>query len=294
MNKDLTTQSFDQYSLIDSGNGRVLEQFGPVILDRPFGTCLWKQNSPHLWAKAHSACHGTDKQLEWQHNRKLPKLITHYTMPEDTGIFAKRITVNLRLTKGTRNVGMFPEQAANWEFIAKKCAGRDNAKVLNLFGYTGIATCVASAAGATVTHVDASKAVVTWARENQNDSGLGERDIRWIVDDCLTFAKRELKRGVKYDAIILDPPAFGRDPQGKVFTFESHIRELLDVCSKLLSDNPLFFILNGYSLGHSSMVLKQLLDDALRKAKIDHGQLMLLQQDRSRSVSCSVYARIGW
>ncbi len=294
MNTNLLTQAFDGYALIDSGNGYLLEQFGPLIIQRPFGDCLWQQNSPHLWEKAHAACVSGEDKFEWAISKKLPKLLMQYTMPKDTDLFAKHIQINMRLNKGSKNIGIFPEQAAHWDLIAKACAGRDNAKVLNLFGYTGISTLVAAAAGATVTHVDASKSAITWARENQNQSDLGNREIRWIVDDCLTFVKRELKRGVRYDAIILDPPAFGRDPKGKVFTFETQIRELLDVCARLLSDNPLFFILNGYALGHSSIVLKQLLDDALGKQKVEHGELMLLQQDRKRQISCSVYARVSW
>ena len=202
-----------------------------------------------------------------------------------------RIKMQLRATI-SKNLGIFPEQSAHWLWFSKLIASaKKQPNVLNLFAYTGAATLCAAAAGAKVCHVDAAQSAVTWANKNQELSGLQEAPIRWIVDDCTKFVMREVKRGVKYDGIIMDPPAFGRDQKGKVFEFEKQVCNLLELCKQLLSSEPLFFIFNGYSMGYSATVLKNLMHDYFKVQKIEFGELQIAEIGQERNLPCSLYAR---
>ena len=286
---NILTQNFvDDYELIDSGNGQKLERFGNNITCRPDTNCVWRTKSTINEA----ASTATFKSSGWAFtpNFKEP-WITSYKTLKNEGICKQDIKMQLRATI-SKNVGIFPEQSANWLWMSKIIAAqKKQSTVLNLFAYTGGASLCAAAAGAQVCHVDASKSTVNWASQNQKLSGLGNAKIRWIVDDCGKFVSREIKRGVKYDGIILDPPAFGRDNTGKVFEFEKQIFNLLEMCKQALSPEPLFFIFNGYSMGYSATVLKNLLSDFFSDKKIDFGELHLQEKSGARTLPCSLYAR---
>jgi 23S rRNA (cytosine1962-C5)-methyltransferase len=279
------------YQLLDSGNGFKLERFGNNTVIRPDSNCVWaKQLHESEWERA-GARYFKDKasgQWTWQKkpNFKEPWLFTFHS-PE----FDKSIVCELRLSQ-SKNIGIFPEQAANWawmsEIIRKVPHSPD---VLNLFGYSGGATLCAASAGAQVCHVDASQAANNWAKRNQELSKLTNTPIRWIADDCKKFVAREIKREMKYDALIMDPPAFGRDQKGKIFEFEKDIYELLGLCKQVLKPKPLFVIFNGYSMGYSATVLKNLLLDFFPNQKIEFGELHLQERSDMRSMPCSLFAR---
>jgi 23S rRNA (cytosine1962-C5)-methyltransferase len=217
--------------------------------------------------------------------------IVRAPMPQDWHFRYRDLRFELQLTP-FKHTGVFPEQAANWDWFTNliKDAKRQPS-VLNLFGYTGAATLAATAAGAKVCHVDASKPAVSWANHNQKISGLSDKPVRWILDDCLKFVKREQARGATYDAVIMDPPAFGRDPQGRVFRFEEDVPRLLQLCRKIITDRPLFFLINGYAMGYSATVLRNMLAEILPIDQIECGELQLREQHGQRCLPCSVFAR---
>jgi 23S rRNA (cytosine1962-C5)-methyltransferase len=287
---NILTQNFtDDYELIDSGNGLKLERFGNNIVSRPDTNCVWNtQKSSDEW----NAAVASFKNSGWNFSKqfKEPWTISYKTL-KNGGFCNNEIKMQLRGTI-SKNLGIFPEQSANWLWMSKIIANqKKQPNILNLFAYTGGATLCAAAAGASVCHVDASKSVVAWASQNQILSGLEKAKIRWIVDDCSKFVSREIKRGTVYDGIILDPPAFGRDNTGKVFEFEKQIFSLLDMCKKILCPEPLFFIFNGYSMGYSATVLKNLLSDFFPDKQIEFGELHLKEKSGHRSMPCSLYAR---
>lgn len=288
-NINILTANFDeQYQLIDSGNNYKLEKFGNNIIIRPDTNCVWQtRKSESEWNKA-SAIFKSD--WSFKNNFQRTWLIS-YNKLKNAGISNQTIKMNLRATS-SKNIGIFPEQSAHWlwasELIAKS---KKQPNVLNLFAYTGGATLCAAAAGAKVCHVDASKSAVTWASQNQELSGLQNTPIRWIVDDCTKFVTREIKRGTRYDAIIMDPPAFGHDQKGKIFEFEKQVHNLLNLCAQVLSNEPLFFIFNGYSMGYSATVLKNLLQDFFKVKSIEFGELQIKETDSNRNLPCSLYAR---
>jgi 23S rRNA (cytosine1962-C5)-methyltransferase len=268
------------HSLLDSGNGQKLERFAGYLISRPEPQAIWnKQLSPADWNKAQAVFIETGKWQERSHPPR-PWLFQY-----------KELTLELKLTP-YKHTGVFPEQAVNWDWFSEfiKNSHRQP-NVLNLFAYTGAATLAAAAAGAKVCHVDSSKPAVAWAKHNQELSKLTDKPIRWIVDDCLKFVEREVKRGNKYDAIIMDPPAFGRDPDGKTFRFDKDIPKLLKLCRNLLPDKPLFFLINAYNVSHSPQALKNLLGDILPIKRIDCGELHLKQDNIDISLPCSIFAR---
>ena len=289
MIKILTSNFDSQYQLLDSGNGYKLEKFGNNILARPDTNCVWARQKPagECWDKASAIFRSN---WEFKNNFKEPWTIS-YNKLKDEGICSKQIKMHLRASI-SKNIGIFPEQSSHWLWFSKLIAeAKQQPNVLNLFAYTGGATLCAAAAGAKVCHVDASKSVVNWANQNQELSGLKDAPIRWIVDDCTKFVSRELKRGVKYDGIILDPPAFGRDQKGNVFEFEKQVCQLLELCKQVLSPKPLFFIFNGYSMGYSATVLKNLLHDFFKNKSIEFGELQLEETETGRNLPCSLFAR---
>lgn len=289
MIKILTQNFSEEYELLDSGNGLKLERFGNNITSRPDTNCVWANKKDDTeWLTASASFKGTGWQFAKQF--KEPWHISYKTL-KDEGLCKHEIKMQLRATI-SKNVGIFPEQSANWLWMSKIIAAqKKQPNVLNLFAYTGGATLCAAAAGANVCHVDASKSVVNWASQNQKLSRLEDAKIRWIVDDCGKFVSREIKRGAKYDGIILDPPAFGRDNTGKVFEFEKQIFSLLEMCKSILSPEPIFFIFNGYSMGYSATVLKNLLADYFPGKQIEFGELHLKEKAGNRSMPCSLYAR---
>ena len=242
---------WNEYEVIDTSGGEKLERWGDYILVRPDPQVIW--NTPKTlpaWKSPNAHYHRSKKGGgEWE----------FFRLPEQWDIHYKELTFHLK-PFSFKHTGLFPEQAANWEWFGKliRQAGRP-IKVLNLFAYTGGATLAAAKTGACVTHVDASKGMVTWARENAAASGLKEAPIRWIVDDCQKFVEREIRRGNHYDGIIMDPPSYGRGPKGEIWKIEDAIHPLVQLCSRLLSDQPLFFLINSYTTGFAPSVLSYLL-----------------------------------
>ena len=239
------------YEVIDTSNGEKLERWGKYILLRPDPQVLWdtpKKNP--AWKRLNAHYHRSKKGGgEWE----------FFDLPEQWSIHYKDLTFHLK-PFSFKHTGLFPEQAANWDWFSDLIQKANRPiKVLNLFAYTGGATCAAAKAGASVTHVDASKGMVTWAKENTQASGLADAPIRWIVDDCVKFVEREIRRGNHYDAIIMDPPSYGRGPKGEIWKIEEKIHPFIALCEQLLSDDPLFFLVNSYTTGLAPAVLTYLI-----------------------------------
>lgn len=246
------TRDWKDYEMIDTSGGEKLERWGDAVLIRPDPQVIWDgvRKSP-LWNKADARYLRSNKGGgEWEYLRRLPQSWT---------ISYKELSFHIRPT-GFKHTGLFPEQAVNWDYFMKliRAAGRP-VKVLNLFAYTGGATLACAAAGAEVCHVDASKGMVQWARDNAGLSGLADKPVRWIVDDCEKFVQREIRRGNRYDAVIMDPPSYGRGPSGEIWKLEEKIHPLVELCTGVLSDTPLFFALNSYTTGLSPSVMEYLL-----------------------------------
>ena len=250
---------FTDYELLDCSAGEKLERWGDILLIRPDPQILW--NTPRLhpaWQTAHARYHRSQSGGgHWQ---------TYRSVPSVWQIRYRNLTFNLK-PMGFKHTGLFPEQAVNWDLMSSLLADRPGAKVLNLFGYTGAATLACAAAGASVTHVDASKGMVAWAKDNALASGLADKPIRWLVDDCVKFVKRELRRGNRYDGIVMDPPSYGRGPGGEVWKLEEQIFDLLELCQQLLSDAPVFFLLNSYTAGLSPSVMQYLVSTVVAKGR---------------------------
>ena len=246
------------YIIHDTSDGVKLESWGGKVLQRPDPQIIWKtEHKTDLWEKADAVYHRSVKGGgEWEYKKKLPESWT---------ISYKDLKFIIRPT-GFKHTGLFPEQAVNWDFMQDKIrnAGRP-VKVLNLFAYTGGATLACAKAGASVSHVDASKGMVQWARENAQVSGLSDKPIRWLVDDCEKFVAREIRRGNFYDGIVMDPPSYGRGPGGEVWKLEDCVYDLVKLCANVLSDKPLFFLLNSYTTGLSPSVMAYILSEVLQK-----------------------------
>lgn len=242
-------QHWKDYELIDASGGERLERWGDIILIRPDPQVLWNtEKRDPLWEKAHARYHRSRTGGgQWERYRAIPDVWQ---------IGYRDLRFQLK-PMGFKHTGLFPEQAVNWDWMANAIwqAGRP-IRVLNLFGYTGAATLACAAAGAHVTHVDASKGMVAWGKENAAVSGLAEKPMRWLVDDCGKFVQREQRRGNTYDAILMDPPSYGRGPGGEVWKLEDQIFELIGQCAALLSEDPLFFLINSYTTGLSPSVMQ--------------------------------------
>ena len=303
----LVTELGKDYALLDSGDGEKLERYGEVTVARPDPQALWKKRLPESeWKKANAwfgreqpndpsvsplLKGGTRKPAgergEWQTRKKLS---------ERWAIELGGLKFWIKLS-AFKHTGVFPEQAGNWEWIKMKLTINNKQltkpKVLNLFGYTGGASLAAAKAGAEVVHVDGSKTAIGWARDNAKSSGLSDKPIRWILDDARSFVKREVKRGNKYDGIIMDPPAFGHGPGGELWKVEDHFLELLDLCKQVLSDQPLFFIINGYASGYSAVAYKNSLGDLMKEfgGEIEIGELTIAEKDSERLLPAGIFAR---
>lgn len=249
-------KNWKEYEVIDCSNGEKLERWDSYTLIRPDPQVIWDTPRAHQgWKHPNAHYHRSKKGGgEWE----------FFDLPQQWSISYKELTFNLK-PFSFKHTGLFPEQAANWDWFSEKIrsAGRP-VKVLNLFAYTGGATLAAAAAGASVTHVDASKGMVTWAKENAKASGLQDAPIRWLVDDCKKFVEREIRRDNHYDAVIMDPPSYGRGPGGEIWKIEEAIHPLVKLCVKLLNDTPLFFLINSYTTGLQPAVLSYLLGTELK------------------------------
>lgn len=305
MNKDIfITPISPDYELLDSGDGMKLERFGKIVVARPDPQALWKKSlEDSVWAKA-DARFAKEKNTTVGDSEEKGKWITTPGVPEKWNINYGDVTLGIKLTP-FKHTGLFPEQLSNWQWsadILKKAIGagykgsaeNGSPLVLNLFGYTGGASLSASRAGATVTHVDASKAAITWANDNAAASGLKEDPIRWILEDAAEFVKREVRRGNHYDAIIMDPPSFGRGAKGEIWKIEEGFLPLIEDCFKLLSENPLFFIVNGYAAGYSSIAYGNNLKGLVGRfgGSVESGELTIQESGpEKRLLPCGIVAR---
>lgn len=282
----LTPKDWSDYELVDSGNEQRLERFGNYFLARPEKQALWQPTLPQSeWNVVHAVLQkAPGRRGEWKFTKDVPK---KWPLSYDDLNFWIQIT-------HFGHIGVFPEQAAHWEWIIGQVSNsRRQLQVLNLFGYTGIATLAAARSGARITHVDASKPTITWAADNQKLSHLENRPIRWIIDDAIKFVKREEKRGVKYDAIIADPPKFGRGPKGEIWRFEDSFVALMQECKGVLSPNPQFVVVNAYDIPISAITLGNVLTETMQQygGLTECGELALRESASQKLLSTSVYSR---
>jgi 23S rRNA (cytosine1962-C5)-methyltransferase len=296
----LESPNWKDYELLDSGDGLKLERFGAYRFARPEVQAMWKRGLPEsAWREAHAVFQPTSEESggHWDLKKKVAeKWEMGYALTPGSA-HTERGTREIKfwaMTTPGRHLGVFPEVAAHWDWFSTliEKAGRPT-KVLNLFGYTGLASLMAARSGAAVTHVDASKKSVTWARDNQLLSGLEDKPIRWIVDDALKYVQREARRGVKYDGIILDPPKFGRGPKGEVWEVYESLPELLEACRAVLSEQPLFVVATIYAVRASAVHLYQTLGEMMSpfNGKLDAGELVTRESSEDRLLSQAVYAR---
>lgn len=274
----LTTDGWNEYELLDSGDGYRLERFGQYKVVKPDPQAIWKRSLPK------DEWDGADAIFEkdvWIKKDVPDKWLVKY---HDLSFYA-------RLTP-FKHTGIFPEQHLHWDYI-KDAVTKNNAssQILNLFAYTGVASLAAAAAGASVTHVDASRPAITWAHENQELSNLSEKPIRWILDDVTRFVEKEVRRGKKYEGIIMDPPIYGHGPNGEVWDFPKSFPKLIELCSQLLSDKPLFIIVNAYAISASSIMLENVLRDYLKEGTIEIGELALKEKSAGRLLSTGIFAK---
>jgi len=303
----LESSNWKDYALLDSGDGLKLERFGKYVFVRPESQAMWKRALASEWQDAHAVFQPTGEESggHWDFKKKVDEQWEmSYPLPRfdfnRSTLSAQReqeLTFKVMTTPG-RHLGIFPEVAAHWDWFSnlihhKVHEEHKEVNTLNLFGYTGLASLAAASAGAKVTHVDASKKSVNWARDNQALSKLEEKPIRWIVDDALKFVQREARRGVKYDGIILDPPKFGRGPKGEVWEVYKSLPTLLEACRECLSDKPLFVVTTIYAVRASAIHVAQAMEDMMNGfgGKIDMGELVTREQSAGRLLSQAVYAR---
>ena len=276
---------WNDYQILDMANGEKLEKWNNITLVRPDPQIIWKQKTyPEKWKKADAKYSRSNTGGgAWNYNKKLPSAWQ---------VKYKDLVFNIK-PMGFKHTGLFPEQAVNWDWMINKIKSTNKEiRVLNLFAYTGGATVACLSAGASVCHVDSSKGMVSWAKENVTSSGLQDRKVRYIVDDVVKFVNREIRRGNKYDAIIMDPPSYGRGTNGEVWKFEDNIYDLVELCSKVLTDEPLFFLINSYTTGISSMVLENILKLNIHaKGKFSNGEIGIPMQNSNLVLPCGIYGR---
>lgn len=283
--------NWKDYEVIDTSSGEKLERWGKYVLLRPDPQVIWStpKKDPN-WKKLNGHYHRSNKGGgEWE----------FFNLPEQWSINYRNLTFQLK-PFSFKHTGLFPEQATNWDWFssiikeAKSQNPNKEIKVLNLFAYTGGATLSASAAGASVTHVDASKGMVQWAKENAISSGLKDAPIRWLVDDCVKFVEREIRRGNKYDGIIMDPPSYGRGPKGEIWKIEDSIYPFIELTSQILSDDPLFFLINSYTTGLQPAVLSYMMNTALVKkfgGKVEAAEIGLPVSSNGLILPCGASGR---
>ena len=281
----IVAKDWKDYEILDMANGEKLERWKDVILARPDPQIIWKEKTfPDKWKKTNARYHRSSTGGgSWQYEKK---------MPESWKIQYKNLTFQIK-PMGFKHTGLFPEQAVNWDWMMDKIAKANRPiRVLNLFAYTGGATVACLAAGASVCHVDSSKGMVTWAKENVAASGIADKPVRYIIDDVNKFVNREIRRGNQYDAIIMDPPSYGRGTNGEVWKFEENIDDLVNLCTKVLSDDPLFFLINSYTTGISSTVLADILQMAIsKKGTVTAGEIGLPMTGSSLVLPCGIFGR---
>jgi 23S rRNA (cytosine1962-C5)-methyltransferase len=282
--RHLSTPGFEGYELIDSGEHEKLERFGEITVARPDTQAIWKKAKPELWSKADATFAFEEGKGAWK---------AREGMPEQWNVSCGDASFIAKLTN-FKHTGIFPEQEPNWSWGAGLIKALKEPSVLNLFGYTGAASIVAAKAGAKVTHVDSSKASIKWSQENAAASGLPEDAIRYILEDARSFAKREARRGAKYEGILLDPPAFGRGAKDEVWKIEEDLLPLMETLRELLSDAPgSFFLLNGYAAGYSPLSFKQLVESVFPGEQIEFGELRIQETGSERAIPAGMYVRFA-
>jgi 23S rRNA (cytosine1962-C5)-methyltransferase len=314
------TKNEKDYALLDSGECEKLERYGDFVLARPDPQALWPKRLPKKeWENADAIFIRRGNSGEWlshfnKNGRPIPEGDVgkkKKILPKDWTIDFGGLTMEIRPTS-FKHTGLFPEQLPNWTWLAERIAHsaerraeekiktsetlhapRSTLRVLNLFGYTGGATLACAKAGAEVVHLDGSKMAIAWARKNAALSGLESAPIRWILDDARGFLRREVKRGNTYDGIIMDPPAFGHGPKGELWRIEEHFGELLELCKSVLSDDPLFFLINGYASGYSPIAYENNLKELMKKWKstTEIGELAIAEKDSDRLLPAGIFAR---
>ena len=279
--------AWKDYEILDMANGEKLERWKDIILVRPDPQIIWKDKQfKEKWNKVNAKyIRSNTGGGRWEINKKLPQAWQ---------IKYKELTFNIK-PMGFKHTGLFPEQAVNWDWMIDKIkSSKREIKVLNLFAYTGGATCACLYAGASVCHVDSSKGMTLWAKENVTSSNLQDKKVRFIVDDVVKFVNREIRRGNKYDAIVMDPPSYGRGANGEVWKFEENIFDLVELCSKVLSDDPLFFLINSYTTGISSSVLENILRININKkykGNFYNGEIGLPMTGSKIVLPCGIYGK---
>ena len=285
--KILKTLAGGDYELLDSGEGEKLERYGKFILSRPDPQALWNKRLPIAeWQKADAVFAHSGAKAGW---KKKPNV------PEKWKIELGGLSFFIKLT-AFKHTGLFPEQEPNWRWIIDKIKSANlnrPVSVLNLFGYTGGATLAALSAGAEVAHIDGSKSAITWAKENAVLSGLADKPVRWILDDAREFVKREIRRGVRYNGIVMDPPAFGHGPKKELWKIEDDFLGLMKLCEDVLSDTPIFFLINGYSAGYSAIAYENNLSPLVKKfgGEIEKGELAIEESGTGRLLPAGIFAR---
>jgi len=293
----LESSNWEDYALLDSGDGLKLERFGKYVFARPESQAMWKRSLNSEWKNADAVFNPTGEESggHWDFMKKVEeKWEMSYPLTPAASPRGRGELKFWAMTTPGRHLGVFPEVAAHWDWFSGLIANaKREVTVLNLFGYTGLATLAAASAGAKVTHVDASKKSVGWARENQALSNLTEKPIRWIVEDALKYVQREARRGVKYDGVILDPPKFGRGPKGEVWEVYKSLPNLLETIRECLKDDPLFIVTTVYAVRASAIHVAQAMDNMMQGfgGKIDMGELVTREQSAGRLLSQAVYAR---
>ncbi len=283
----LIANEWNDYELIDCSNGEKLEKWGNITLLRPDPQIIWDSgNLKEKYSNINAHYHRSNKGGGYWENLK--------KTPESWKIKYKDLTFNIK-QMGFKHTGLFPEQAVNWDFMMKKIKDSNKEiKVLNLFAYTGGATCACLKAGASVVHVDSSKGMIDWAKENVKSCGLADRPVRYIVDDVVKFVNREIRRGNKYDGIIMDPPSYGRGANNEVWDIEKDLYNLVELCSNILSDNPLFFIINSYTTGLSKEIFKNVIELTVGKkynGKIYSEEIGLKIKNNNLILPCGICSR---
>jgi 23S rRNA (cytosine1962-C5)-methyltransferase len=282
----LIADDWKDYELIDAGDGERLERWGEYILRRPDPQAMWhKSANSKTWEGVHALYHRSDTGGgNWEFLKNLPE--RWKVRYGDLSFYVK--------PTGFKHMGLFPEQSVNWKWLIEKIQASKGARVLNLFSYTGGATVAAASAGAEVCHVDAAKGIVKWAKENLELSGLASKPVRFIVDDAIKFVQREKRRGKEYEAVIMDPPSYGRGPKGEMWKIEDELYNLVEMCASLLSQKPLFFLINSYTTGLSPTVLKNVLELIVRKkfgGKVASGEVGLPITSSGLVLPCGIFCR---
>ena len=282
----MKTINFPEYKILDTSDGMKLESWNGVKLLRPDPQIIWTDKDKSIWSNVDAKYERSNKGGgEWK--------IFNKSIPDRWQIHYDDLTFNLKLM-GFKHTGLFPEQAYNWTMLKSKIKGKKDVKVLNLFAYTGAASVACLAAGASVVHVDSSRGMVDWAKENVESSNLSDKPIRFIVDDVVKFVEREIRRGNKYDIILMDPPSFGRGSKNEVWNIENSLYELVDLASELLSDEPLLFLINSYTTGLSMTVLENILHLTVNKKHkgiISSDEIGLPMKNSDLILPCGIYAR---